>query len=139
MSEDISKTPSPTDSAVELGIDRQMDSLVGYLLLYGVGVSIALILAGMVWHWFSDGRMDVDYVITGTNLFEFAWKNLQDLSSGAFRPRLLVNLGMVTLLLTPFVRVLASMLYFAFGERNAKFTVFTAMVLAVLSYSLFLR
>ena len=43
------------------------------------------------------------------------------------------------LLLTPYVRVLASMLYFALVERNLKYSVFTAFVLLVLTYSLFLR
>ena len=55
------------------------------------------------------------------------------------RPRLLVSLGIITLLLTPYVRVLASFVLFAFVERNAKYAVFTGFVLAVLSYSLFLR
>ena len=42
------------------------------------------------------------------------------------------------LLLTPYVRVLASLLYFAFAARNWKYALFTGFVLAVLSYSLFL-
>ena len=39
----------------------------------------------------------------------------------------------------PQVRVLASMLYFAFVERNGKYTLFTGFVFSVLTYSLFLR
>jgi uncharacterized membrane protein len=41
-------------------------------------------------------------------------------------------------MLTPYIRVLASLLYFAFVERNRKYTVFTGFVFAVLTYSLFL-
>jgi hypothetical protein len=37
------------------------------------------------------------------------------------------------------VRVLASMLYFLLAARNWKYTVFTAFVLTILTYSLFLR
>ena len=43
------------------------------------------------------------------------------------------------LLLTPLVRVLASLLFFALAERNWKYALFTGFVLAVLTYSLFLR
>jgi hypothetical protein len=35
--------------------------------------------------------------------------------------------------------VLASLLFFAFAEHNWKYTLFTGFVLAVLTYSLFLR
>jgi uncharacterized membrane protein len=40
-------------------------------------------------------------------------------------------------MLTPYVRVLASMLYFVLVERNVKYGLFTGFVLAVLTYSLF--
>jgi len=42
-------------------------------------------------------------------------------------------------MLTPFVRVLTSVFYFAFVERNWKYTLFTGFVLGLLTYSLFLR
>ena len=51
----------------------------------------------------------------------------------------MIDLGLAALLLTPFVRVLASMLYFAVAERNGKYAAFTGFVLVTLSYSLFLR
>ena len=47
--------------------------------------------------------------------------------------------GIYVLLATPYVRVLASFLFFAFKERNIKYTIFTGLVLAVLTYSLLLR
>lgn len=139
MSNEIVETGAEVESASELKMDRKMDSLVGYLLLVGVVSSVMLILSGVIWHGVSTGTLAVEYKIRGMNFFEFALKSLEDLSHGGIRSRFLVNLGIVTLMLTPFVRVLASMLYFAFAERNFKYTVFTAVVLAILSYSLFLR
>jgi uncharacterized membrane protein len=61
------------------------------------------------------------------------------LISGDIRSRLFINSGIVVLLLTPYVRVLASMLYFAAVEHNLKYTLFTGFVFSVLTYSLFLR
>jgi uncharacterized membrane protein len=42
-------------------------------------------------------------------------------------------------MLTPYLRVVASVVYFMAGLRNWKYAVFTGFVLAVLTYSLFLR
>ena len=42
-------------------------------------------------------------------------------------------------MLTPYVRVLVSILYFAFSERNWKYALFTGFVFSVLTFSLFLR
>lgn len=116
-----------------------MDVVVGYVLLIGVLLSMALIAIGLVWRWVNTGQLDFDYTISGVNLFEFVLQDLSLLLQGALRPRLLINLGIATLMLTPYVRVLASMLYFAFAEHNWKYTGFTAFVLVVLTYSLFLR
>jgi uncharacterized membrane protein len=116
-----------------------MEVLVGYILLIGVLTSIALILGGLAWHWLQTGQIGVQYRISGMNFFEFLFKDLAQLFGGQLRPRLFVSLGIAMLMLTPFVRVLASMVYFLVAARNWKYTVFTGFVLAVLTYSLFLR
>jgi uncharacterized membrane protein len=119
--------------------DPTMDLLVGYLLLGGVLTSAALIVAGLIWRYISTGRLSSEYTIEGMNLAQFVWEELRLVAAQQFRPRLLINLGIAVLLLTPFARVLASMLYFALGLRNWKYTLFTGFVLAVLTYSLFVR
>lgn len=131
------------------GLDRQawaarrsefdMEVLVGYILLIGVVVSMTLIAIGLVWRWLNTGSPTFDYTIEGMNFFEFVLSDIQQTFVGAFRPRLLVNLGIATLMLTPFVRVFASMVYFAIVEHNWKYTFFTAFVFVILTYSLFLR
>lgn len=116
-----------------------MEILVGYILQVGVLLSISLIAVGVVWRWFNTGSVGFDYSISGMNFFEFVLSDIQQMLAGTFRPRLLANLGMATLMLTPYVRVLASMLYFAFAAHNRKYTLFTGFVFVVLTYSLFLR
>jgi uncharacterized membrane protein len=73
------------------------------------------------------------------NFFEFILSTLRQVSSHAIRPRFILNMGIGILMLTPFVRVLASLFYFALKERNWKYTLFTGFVFCVLTYSLFLR
>ena len=119
--------------------DLGMELLVGYILLVGVLLSVLLLLAGMAWRWKLTGHPELAYTITGSNLLEFWGTAIKQASTLTFRPRLLVNLGIGVLMLTPYFRVLASFIYFAVKERNVKYAVFTGFVLAVLSYSLLLR
>jgi uncharacterized membrane protein len=116
-----------------------MESLVGYILLTGVLLSVALLVVGFVWRWMRVGSLRFEHSIVGMNFFEFILSTLQQMSSQALRPRLFLNMGIAVLMLTPFVRVLASVFYFAFVEHNWKYTLFTGFVLTVLTYSLFLR
>ena len=116
-----------------------VDLVIGYVLLGGVLTSMALLATGVAWHDVRTGELGLDYRLGGTTLFGFVVLDLQQLVAGEFRPRLLVNLGIAVLMLTPYARVLASMVYFGCLERNWKYTAITAFVLAVLTYSLFLR
>ncbi len=118
---------------------QDMDLLIGYLLLYGVLLSLALIAAGLIWRYLLTGNVWLDHQISGMNLFQFVVEEFKLAIHMQFRPRLLVNLGIAVLMLTPFIRVAASVVYFAGVLKNWKYTVFTLIVLAVLSYSLFLR
>ncbi len=122
---------------VRVGFD--MEAVVGYILLIGVVLSMALIATGVIWHWLSTGRPGIAYTIAGMNMFDFVIAVSRQASAGAFGPRLFVNLGIAVLLLTPYVRVFASMIYFALADRNLKYTLFTGFVFGVLTYSLFLR
>ncbi len=116
-----------------------MDLILGYLLSGGVLLSVMLVTTGLVWRWVNTGQLGVDYALPHMNLFEFLSADFHQVASAAFRPRLLVSLGIATLLLTPYARVLASLVLFLFVEHNWKYAVITGFVLAVLTYSLFLR
>lgn len=136
----------PTDPVREKPVEdvqseqeAEMDVLIGYVLLTGVLLSAGLIVVGLAWHWARTGHLGAEFRIARLNLFEFARAEIHQVEIGAYRPRLLMSLGIVTLLLTPYVRVLASLLFFLLVERNWKYTLFTGFVLSVLTYSLFLR
>jgi uncharacterized membrane protein len=116
-----------------------MESMVEYILLGGVSLSVALVIGGLVWHWTATGQLQFEYPIGGMDLARFISSDLQQLVAGPIHPRYLINLGIAVLILTPYVRILASVLYFAFVARNWKYALFTAVVLGVLTYSLFGR
>ncbi len=116
-----------------------MDAVVGYILLIGVLIALVLVAGALIWRWMNTRTLWFDYKVTGMNLFELIVEEIHLAAKGAFRPRLLMSLGIAMLMLTPFIRVLASMVYFMAALRNWKYSVFTAIVLLTLTYSLFLR
>ena len=116
-----------------------MDSVVGYILLIGVLLSLVLVSAALIWRWEATGNVEFDYKLGGMSLFQLTVEEFRQAARGAVRPRLLLSFGIVALMLTPYVRVLASMIYFMVGLKNWKYSLFTAFVLATLTYSLFLR
>jgi uncharacterized membrane protein len=116
-----------------------MDTFVGYILLYGVACSLLLICLSLVWQRLNTGHLWFPHELSGMNLFQLlAWEISQALH-GRIHPRTLLGLGIAVLMLTPFLRVFASVVYFLVVLRNWKYSLFTAFVLTVLTYSLFLR
>jgi uncharacterized membrane protein len=116
-----------------------MDTVVGYVLLAGVLLSIALIVSGLAWHWAATGHLELTYRIAGMNLLQFVSSDAGQFASRPLDPQTIVSAGMAVLMLTPYVRVIASVTYFALAERNWKYVAFTTFVLGVLTYTLFLR
>jgi uncharacterized membrane protein len=117
-----------------------MEALVGTILFVGVIASIAFIITGVAWNWLVTGSLGFDYLIAGENFFGFLLRSISQLFDGSpVQPHELISLGIVTLMLTPFLRVAASFVYFAVAEKNWKFSLITLIVLVVLTYSLFLR
>jgi uncharacterized membrane protein len=117
---------------------HRVELLIGLVLRVGVGCSVALILAGFAWRCFATGSLVFDYAIERMNFFEFLLADIRGLGAPELRPRVLVNLGIGVLLLTPYLRVLTSLVYFATIERDPKYTAFTMFVFVVLTYSLLL-
>jgi uncharacterized membrane protein len=136
MMKQASTNPGPEPKGIA---HLEMETTVGYILLSGVLLSIALIVVGLIWHLLRTGELQLGYSIVGLNLFQFVLQDVRQLGSGAVRPRALVSMGIAVLMLTPYARVMVSTVHFAFIERNWKYTLFTGFVFAILTYSLFLR
>ena len=114
-----------------------VEAVVGYTLMAGVLTSLVLVAVGLAWHWIVRGTLQFDYTLPGTNVADFLRADVEQAALAPARPRLLVNWGIAVLLLTPYVRVLASMIYFAVVDRDWKYTLFTAFVLGTLTLSIF--
>jgi len=116
-----------------------MDALVGRVLSTGVIASVLLLSTGLVWQWVAAGRLGFDYTLPRENIVRFITGEVVGMVREGLGPTRFVNLGIIVLMLTPYLRVLLSMLYFIIVARNYKYAAITGFVCSVLTYSLFLR
>ncbi|MFN3286535.1 MAG: DUF1634 domain-containing protein [bacterium] len=108
---------------------------LGYLLLAGVALAAAFLLAGLlafVVHLAREGAPAARDLLSHTGSVTLA-SLLRDLRAGA--PTALVQVGLLVLILTPVLRVAATVVFFA-AERDWPFVAITSTVLALLSLGL---
>ena len=67
--------------------ERDMETLIGYVLLIGVMLSVALIIAGLVWSLAAAGSLGTTYEIKGTNLSGFLAITVHRIAIGRAPPR----------------------------------------------------
>ncbi len=119
----------------------KLENSISYLLISGVLLSLTLLIAGMVLLWHKQGGVAVSHdssvYVHGHDFFSFIY---QEVTGGGLKglPLQLITLGVIVLLLTPYVRVILSVVYFA-RERNLKYVFITIIVLIILTISLTLH
>ena len=127
----------------ELGSgESRLETVISYILIVGVVLSIVLEIAGIAIFYSSRGNFgilldDRTLFIQGRDFFTFLYQLFArepTQNTGIF----LMTLGVATLILTPFVRVIASALYFTW-RKDTKYVLITTLVLIALTISLALH
>ena|SRR2546427_1815098 len=113
---------------------RDMEGVLSLVLLVGVLTSFVLILVGFVLSYVGTGS-PLTHPIISRNFLQFAVQEISLAAGGKWEARTFVTLGLLTLMLTPYVRVLSSAVLFA-RRRDFKYTAITLFVLGVLTASL---
>ncbi len=115
---------------------ERFERAIGVVLISGVVISLFLEVIGIVLFYGTYGHLSISdnrlSFVHGKNFFTFV--------SGAVsgrdqKPILFMTLGIVILMLTPYVRVVMSVFYFAW-ERNTKYVIITLFVLVLLTFSM---
>ena len=115
-----------------------MEDLIGSILRSGTILSLSLVVTGIMLQRTGIAQQAVVDTIQGTNAFHLLSADLHQMGSRAFWPTLLIHWGIAVLLFTPYVRVVASVLYFACVHRSWKHMLLGLLTLAPLTYILFL-
>ncbi len=119
--------------------EKDLDVVISYILIIGVIASVLLETAGIIGLFYSDGNVDIvfspEFSLKGSNFFAYAGQAIQDLLLGKWTPISILTFGLLLLMVTPYLRVVASAGFFA-AERNVKYFFITLFVLIILTGSL---
>jgi uncharacterized membrane protein len=115
--------------------DQQFEIFLGHLLRTGVVIAAIIVLTGGAWFLAQSSGARKDYRTFRGVPAELS--HVPAIFHGAimWQPLAVIQLGILVLIATPVARVLFSMLGFAL-ERDWMYVSVTAMVLALLLYSL---
>jgi uncharacterized membrane protein len=121
--------------------ESKLETTISYLLIVGVVISLFLEVFGLILFYRSYANLNIlestVAFIRGENFFSFMGTLFQgeNMQNSAF---LVMTLGLVVLILTPYIRVITSVIYFAW-KKNSKYVLVTFFVLVILTVSLALH
>jgi uncharacterized membrane protein len=121
--------------------ESKLESTISYLLILGVIFSLVLEAVGLILFYYSFANLNIleneAVFIRGDNFFRFVVTIFQgeNMQNNAI---LFMTLGLITLIATPYIRVITSVVYFAW-EKNRKYLLLTLFVLIILTVSLALH
>ena len=111
---------------------------ISWILRVGVTVSLALELAGVLLYYIQTGNQSLDlsaaWQFKGGNFFDFAASTVKAIGPSP-SPLNIMSLGVMTLMLTPYVRVVAGVIYSGVQE-DWRYVGITLFVLAVITTGL---
>ena len=110
-----------------------MESLVSSILRNGTLISMGLILASLTVGWVTRGHGNLGPNLQARSVPFLILEGLEQMGAPGAWPHLLIRLSVAALLITPYARVLASMVYFTWVDRSRKQAFFTGFVLILLT------
>ncbi|HVN24539.1 MAG TPA: DUF1634 domain-containing protein [Syntrophorhabdales bacterium] len=120
--------------------ETKLEMLISYVLIGGVITSLLFVIAGMVLFYREYGNVAVSHssqmFLRGEDFFLFFVQLFRE-SNSELSIRV-ITIGIAVLILTPYIRALLSVIYFA-ARENAKYLVITSFVLVLLTISLLLH
>lgn len=121
--------------------ESKLETGISYLLIAGVIVSLVLEIVGIIILYHSYGHLaisqDKGMFLQGHDFFSFIYQQFQG-KHAVGSAVLFMTAGIIVLILTPYIRVIASVIYFGWG-KNIKYVLITLFVLVVVTISLSLH
>ena len=125
----------------EIDEENKLESIISVILIVGVALSVLLITIGLSLYYNTYGNLLVsessNVHIYGENFFDFIAQTLQNLVA-TDNALLFITLGIIVLILTPYIRAITSFLYFTW-QKNWKYVLITLFVIVILTVSLALH
>ncbi|MGB9735783.1 MAG: DUF1634 domain-containing protein [bacterium] len=116
-----------------------LEDIISIVYRWGVTLTIIFFVAGMIRFYIRHDSLNVDYSMFYKNFYQFTEKEMQFITLGHFRTEVLLNAGLMILLLTPMIQVIATGAYMVIVNKNWKYGIITLFVLVILGISLLLH
>jgi uncharacterized membrane protein len=122
--------------------EEKLDLVISYILIAGVVASVLVETVGIISYYLAHGNLNIilqpDNSLKGVDFFNYTRDTVQFLIRGGWTPLQVMGLGIVLLMITPYLRVVASVVYFGM-VKNPKYLAITVFVLVVLTASLIIH
>jgi len=116
----------------------KLETIISYILIGGVMLSVIIECFGLLLYYAETGDIVLsfssEWQLSGDNFFSYSAQLFSSFIGGVSTIRIMA-LGIVLLMLTPFLRVIASVTYFGL-RRDLTYVLITIFVLVVLTLSL---
>lgn len=110
-----------------------IEPLMSAILRNGILLSMGLVMGSLALQWAQTGQLDFGYMLQADSVPVMIQKDFQHIGTPNSWSRLLLDAGVAVLMLTTYVRIIVSLAYFAFIDRNRSNVLFTAIVLVILT------
>jgi uncharacterized membrane protein len=121
--------------------ESKLETSISYLLMTGVIVSLVLEVVGVALLYYSNHSLAISQgesaFIHGDDFFTFIVQQFRGSHPQGIGLQLM-TIGIIVLILTPFIRLVTSVVYFGW-EKNLKYVWITLFVLVVITLSLALH
>lgn len=113
---------------------------ISWILRVGVALSVLFEAAGLLLNYLQTGSTNLEFStgsvwnVVGGNFFDFAYSTARSAWTGLTAVEL-VSLGVVTLMLTPYLRITAAVLYYCI-EKDWKYVAITFFVFFIITVAL---
>jgi len=116
----------------------RLEGIIGWVLILGVLSSVVFEVVGLALNYAKTGdltlQLSPSWHVQATNFFSFAGSIVSSFGSGSNAFNILA-LGIVLLMLTPYVRVVVSVLYYGI-TKDYRYLGITLLVLVIITSSL---
>jgi len=113
---------------------------ISWILRVGVALSVLFEASGLLLDYLQTGSTSLEFAnqsiwrVQGGNFFDFAFATARSAFSGLTSVEL-VSLGIITLMFTPYFRIIAALVYYGV-EKDWKYVAITFFVFSVLTAAL---
>ncbi len=140
----------PADKSTIAGINEEireiksrkgldLEASLSYVLLYGVVISLIVTSIGVIDFYLVNHNLEINSIVHVSSFAGYVTSAGGAILSGRSSWFGILSIGIIILMLTPYIRVLTSWIYFVVKEKNTKYAVITLWVLIILTVSLYLR